>query len=681
MSHSVLRIVWLGLALAGPIFAQAPARSIQKDLSLARAKTLAASVDSLLDQGLKAIGKEPTVRIDDAAFLRRAYLQIVGRIPTEAEASAFLGDLSSDKRAHLVDALLDSPGHTSTMANWWFDLLRVKSRQRQLSGEPFAHWIREAIRCDLPYDQFVRELVTATGPGHKEGCGATGYLLRDANMPHDAMANTLRLFLGTRLECAQCHNHPTEHWTQKDFYAMAAFFGGIRYRADVNTQTVATLRKTAATGSDREKQAARRILQTMGNGIAGSGTGIERLPDDYKYEDGKPKDPVFATTIFGAKVELPRPPATAPGRPRLRARMTPMPSPEVQSRDAFAGWLTSARNQRFLTVITGRMWQRTFGRGLIEPVDDLKESTQAVYPELQRHLESMLVELDFDLRQFERVLCLTQLFQRACPTTDPAEDQAFAFQGPMLRRLSAEQIWDSLLTLVFADLDDRIRPTDARARDVYDRFAQLEQGSEAQLEAMLNQTPRPQATTVTAQATAALLPDSDRQAQGRALLRQYTVARRAGNTAEMDRLVAQFHAMGFPVPGERAARGREGDLLRASDLVQPAAQGHLLRQFGQSDRETIDAGNREANVPQALTLLNGFLDQRVLSGGSSLRQSLSTARTPTDRVRTAFLCTLSRPPRSAELAVWVPAIERDSENATRDLVWVLCNSNEFRFQP
>ena len=321
MSHPWLRKLCLLATLTSASIAQAPARSIQKDLSPAQAKELAASVDVLLDAGLKSLGKEPTARIDDAGYVRRAYLQLVGRIPTEAEASAFLGDMSSDKRTRLIDTLIDSPGHTSTMSNWWFDLLRVKSRQRQLSGEPFAHWIREAVRCDMPYDQFVRELVTATGPGHKEGCGATGYLLRDANMPHDAMANTLRLFLGTRLECAQCHNHPTDHWTQKDFYAMAAFFGGIRYRADVNTQTIASLRKTAATGTDRDKQAARRVLQTMGTGIAGSGTGQERLPDDYKYDDGKPKDPVFATTIFGAKVELPRPQPTAAGRPRLRAQI------------------------------------------------------------------------------------------------------------------------------------------------------------------------------------------------------------------------------------------------------------------------------------------------------------------------------------------------------------------------
>ncbi|MCY2956666.1 MAG: DUF1549 domain-containing protein [Planctomycetota bacterium] len=677
MRHFKIALAVIVMLMASAV-AQQPTRPIQVGMTLAKAKAAAARIDVLLAEGLRQQNLLPMPLIKDATFLRRSYLTLSGRIPDQAEAEAFFDSKATDKRALLIDQLLDSKGHTSTTVNWWFDLLRVKSRQRQISGEPFAHWLREAVRTDLAYDQFVRQMLTATGPAHAEGAGATGFLLRDANMPHDAMANTLRLFLGTRLECAQCHNHPFDHWTQKEFFEMAAFFGGIKYRAELNREFMTTMRTAANTGDDRAKQAARNLIQSLTAGISGTGSGIERLPDDYKYEDAKPKQQVFATTLFGAKVNLPRAKSEPVVRSRMRQREEAAPQPENQSREALAKWLTTAQNQRFITVITNRIWQRTFGRGLIDPVDDLKDDTKAVHPKLQSYLESLLIDLKFDLRQFERVLCLSQLFQRECPTTDPTPDQAYAFAGPVLRRMSAEQLWDSLLTLVYEDLDQRIRDTDARARDSYERFAKALVATPEELQALLQRSRRP----ATPAATVASLPqDSEQRQQARTLLRQFTLAQKQNNAAEVARLTSALRELGLPVPGERAARGREGDLIRASDLVQPAPQGHLLRQFGQSDRETIDGANREANVPQALTLLNGFLDQRVLSGASSLRQKLASAQTTTNRIRTAYLSTLSREPRSDEQSRWQTTVDRDGDNGLRDLVWVLCNSNEFRFIP
>ena len=136
--------------------------------------------------------------------------------------------------------------------------------------------------------------------------------------------------------------------------------------------------------------------------------------------------------------------------------------------------------------------------------------------------------------------------------------------------------------------------------------------------------------------------------------------------------------MGVPL-GQRASRGREGDLLRASDLQQPAPPNHLLRQFGQSSRETMDSASTAATVPQVMTLLNGFLDQRVLEGQSALRASLETAENGERRVRVAFLTTLNREPTTAETQDWRRAIAIDGDGVVKDLVWVLCNSNEFRF--
>jgi hypothetical protein len=349
-----------------------------------------------------------------------------------------------------------------------------------------------------------------------------------------------------------------------------------------------------------------------------------------------------------------------------------------------AQWLTSPKNPQFAKVIANRMWARTFGAGVVEPIDDWKKDTVAVHPELMVALEKLMVELDFDLRQFERVLVHMQLFQRESPNGDAQPGQVVTFRGPVLRRLSAEQMWDSLLTLVFADIDDRLRPLDERAKPVYDQFAELAKADAKELLAMVDQrrgpgaSPRQQDQKRQEEIKRQLAADADLQKRAQPLLRELAAARRAGDQKKVQDLAQQLEAMGLPL-GQRAARGREGDLVRASDLTQPAPPNHLLRQFGQSDRETVDAASTAATVPQVLTLLNGFLDQRVLEGQSALRADLETAANGERRVRIAFLSTLNREPSPQEATDWRKSIAIHGEAVVKDLVWVLCNSNEFRF--
>ena len=667
---------------------QRPARNVDSVRPLAKVKEDAARLDALLERGLQRRGEQALADVDDATFVRRAYLTIVGRIPTLAETERFLADQAADKRDLLVDLLLNLPGRTSHFANFWFDLLRVKSRQQDLSGEPYAHWLRTSIQQDKPYDQMVRELLTASGAGHQQGNGATGMLLRDKNMPHDAMANALRLFLGTRMECAQCHNHPFEHWTQKEFFEMAAFFGGLRYRDENALPNLVGLRGELAGVDDRVRQQALQLVRRMNQGLDGSGTGVEKLPADYKYDDAKPGTPVAADTLFGAKVKL-KPPEgraqAARGTARERARARSGNSmPEVDSRGTLADWMTGRKNPMFAKVIANRMWARTFGQGLVEPVDDWKKETEAVHPELLAAVEKLMVDLDFDLRQFERVLLHTKLFGRAAPGEDGKPGEPFSFRGPQLRRLTAEQMWDSLLTLVFADIDERLRPVDERAKAVYDQYAELVKADAKELLAMVEQRrgaampPRQAEQKRAEEARAKLAADAELQKQAQPLLRELQQARRQGNQKRVAELAEELQRLGLPL-GQRAARGREGDLLRASDLAQPAPPNHLLRQFGQSDRETVDAMSSVATVPQVLTLLNGFLDQRVLEGQSALRANLETAPNGERRVRIAFLSTLNREPTPAEAQDWRKAIAIHGEAVVKDLVWVLCNSNEFRF--
>ena len=688
-------------ALAGPVaWAQAPTRSVTQGLSQARVRAEAARIDTLLDAGLRKAGVEPAPELDDQAFARRAHLTIVGRNPTLAELDAFLADSDPARRDRLVDRLLDSPGRTAHETNGWADLLRARTRlMRQVSGEPFLAWIRGAIAADMPYDEFVRAMLTAEGAAHKEGNGATGFLLRDLGMPHDAMANTLRLFLGTRLECAQCHNHPSDKWTQKQFFEMAAFFGGIQYRSPEETaKAAATVRALARDGSRAEQQVARQLLQNIDAGIRGTGTGVEKLPDDYKYGDAKPKEPVFANTIFGADVKLPRPNQQAQPAPRTRARpaqqRTAAPAAQVESRRHFADWLTARDNPRFAQVIANRMWQRTFGRGLIEPVDDIRDGTKAVHPELMDHLASLVRQLDYDLRQFQRVLLHTKLSRRAAVDADAGSIAPFLFEGPVLQRLSAEQMWDSMLALVLDDLDERLRPADARAREVYDRFEELATADEAALRTTLERSAlrvsdpqafrAQQAERAREEAAKRLAEQKDLEAKVAPLFREYLAARRSGDLVAAQKLADEIQKLGFTIPGERLQRATgasDTSLARAVDLPQPAPASHLLRQFGQSDRETVDSATREGSVPQVLTLMNGFVDQRIMAAGSALRRDLEAADTPAAKVEVAFLTILGRKPNEAEQEAWRPVVVLEKDAGLRDLVWVLCNSSEFKFVP
>lgn len=662
---------------------QRPARTVESVRPLSQVLEDAARIDALLERGLQRRNEAPLPLVDDATFVRRAFLTIAGRIPTLAETERFLADQDADKRHILCDRLLDSPGRTSHFTNFWFDQLRVKSRQEAFSGEPFAHYIRTSVQQDKPYDTFAQEMLTAEGPGHKPGNGATGMLLRDMNMPHDAMANALRLFLGTRMECAQCHNHPFDVWTQKQFYQMAAFFGGIRYRDDTSLPNLVGLRSELASADERTRQQVLQIVRRFNQGIDGSGSGTEKLPADYKYPDAKPGTPVLANTIFGADVKL-RYPEQKKGEPQRKAareRGRPQ-APEIDSREALAEWMTSPKNPLFTKVIGNRMWARTFGLGLVEPIDDWKKDTAAVHPEVLDQLAKILVDVDFDLRQFERVLVHTKLFQRATPTVDPVPGEPFAFAGPVMRRMTAEQLWDSLLTLVFDDVDERLRAPDTLAKPIYDYYGELSKADAQDLIEMVKQgrgqPMRAQQQKMAEEARAQLAADSELQKRARPLMRQLVEARRQGDQVRIAEVTSELQRMGVPL-GQRASRGREGDLVRASDLVQPAPPNHLLRQFGQSDRATVDGASTAATVPQVLTLLNGFLDQRVLEGQSALRRDLETAPNGERRVRIAFLTTLNREPSEAEVQTWRKAIAVQGESVVKDLVWVLCNSNEFRF--
>lgn len=725
MRGALILALWPAVAGAAPVDpspvgpSEVPAG---RSVSAAEVSDRAGEIDRLVRQELDRRGLRPLPITDDATYLRRTYLAVAGRIPSLAEEEAFRTDATPTKRHALVDRLLEGRGHESHMFHWFADLLRAQTKlAKYTSGEPYIHFLKDAIAQNRPYDEVVRDLLTADGPAHAAGNGATGYALRDRGMPEDHIANTVRVFLGTRVECAQCHDHPFDRWKQSDFYGMVAFNGGLDYvHDDEPTARLAAFgRELRRAGSVEARRAFRRMIRPATSGLSGSGTGVAVLPDDYKYDDAAPGSLVRAAPLFGADVPLPEAaPEDEPGpdrrvkerRKRIKDALqgkakgkgrrsnAAARAPEVDSRQAFAEWLASPDNPRFTTVIANRMWKRVMGVGLIEPVDDLRDDTVASDPALMAELERLMRDVGYDLRQFQRVLLHTDLWQREAMAPGGFGDQAetgaevasaapigTAFAGPALRRMTAEQLWDSLVTLIIPDVDATLAAPGYGAREVYARFEEAGSMSDEELREwveieQLRVTDKKQYKRERARQNA---DERTEVRRARSLVKKLGRAQRRGRDRLVRELTVRLEQLGWTTAEvEQALRGR--DLERASDLPSPVEPGHFLWQFGQSEREQIEASNTEANVPQALNLLNGFVEDELLSRPNAVvLEAVRAARTTDQRIDTAFRGVLGRAPTAAERAVWAPDFELKDEadvaTAVDDLLWTLLNTHEFLF--
>ncbi|NLT71048.1 MAG: DUF1549 domain-containing protein [Verrucomicrobiaceae bacterium] len=414
-----------------------------------------ATIDRLLRESFEENQVTPNPVITDEVFVRRIHLDLIGRIPTREETTAFLESTDPAKRAALIDRLIGSEGYQSHLYNYFADLLRVRTNltgggQSITAGLAYEQWIKSAIRENKPYDEFVYELVTAVGKVWKNP--AIGYTLRDFGMPLDNFAMTSQLFLGTQIVCAQCHNHPFDAMTQQDYYRFAAFTFGL---AGVNShplprRSLAVVErrrgeKVPAAQAARLRKAAVDVLFPLRFTTVHESTRPLRLPTDYQYDDAAPRSVVEPSTLFGKEADF-----SADDYPAI----------------AFGEWLTAPENPRFTKVIVNRLWKRAFGLGLIEPVDDIKDNTVATNAALMDHLEELMIALDYDIRAFLRILYRTDAYQREASLEEPVPGAPYYFPGPLLRRMSAEQIWDSLVAMTVPDPDapEALRELTARKR-------------------------------------------------------------------------------------------------------------------------------------------------------------------------------------------------------------------------
>lgn len=670
-----------------------------------RADQISARIDSLIEEGYKANKIKPNEPAGDETFLRRIYLDVVGRIPSQQEAREFLESTEAGKRAKLIDKLLESEGFVSHTYNWWADILRVQSNMggnnNNQAGQAYAAWVKDAVRNNMPYDQFVSKLVTAEG--YVWSNGAVGYYLRDAGMPLDNMSNTVQIFLGTRLACAQCHNHPFDVWTQKDYYEMAAFTHNVDTAAIANAALEKDMKaayekieKDKSSKTARMKPAMKRIvdgiLEPLKNGVGENGTKELKLPSDYKYDDAKPGEPVKAHTIFGKKV-----------------------SSKKEGREEYARWMTSPENPRFTMVMANRLWQRVMGRGLIEPMDDFKDDTEASNVALMRYLTQQFSRGKYDVKNMLRSMYNTKTYQRQTTTGDVPGDKPYHFPGPVLRRMTAEQIWDSICTLVIPNPDIRLRgqgytvamesrrkeaemiekaqPSDIVA--VAEKFAgqdyELELKAGAAREKLTRARQAKDAGAI--QAAQKELNDANNARDGIADLARNELLKLTA-TKSKGQFVATLRPPGSnmmddknkklePVADSQTAsqwNGYGDEYYRASELPSPAPAGHFLREFGQSNRESIENSSQEATVSQALSLMNGPLFDKLTMENTQLMQRFHGASTDEGRANAIFLSLFSRKPTDEERTLCRLTVEdKGKADGWKHIIWALLNTREFVF--
>jgi hypothetical protein len=379
------------------------------DMSPGDARALTARIDAVLATRWAEAKIGPVAVADDAEFLRRVSLDLIGKIPTAAEARDFLDDPSRDKRSALIERLLDSPAYTTRATETWRRLLLPEADTEDLARQvapSFEAWLRRKVIEEAGYDRIVREILTAKLSNRNtdvvvsrlEPSPASYYAAKEGK-PENLAAGVTRVFLGVRLECAQCHNHPFAPWKREQFWSLAAFF------ADVPRET-----PEGALAVPRERGAApRRELLIPGT-----------------------KKVVKATHLDGS---------------------SPLWRPRADTREILAEWVTAPGNPYFARAVVNRVWARFFGRGLIEPVDDLGTDADPELSSLLDELAGQFRSHDYNLKFLIRVLAATRAYNLSS-VANPSESTMPIFASMPVRGLSPGQLFDSLARATGADAPD-----------------------------------------------------------------------------------------------------------------------------------------------------------------------------------------------------------------------------------
>lgn len=373
-------------------------------------------VDEYVFAKLRKLRMNPSPPADDGVFLRRACLDLLGLLPTAEEARRFVADERADKRSRLIDVLLTRPEFADRWALLWSDLLRNEEKTLDRKGvQNFHAWIRQSFAQGKPLDRFARELIASRGSTYKQPAANYYRAMRD---PLTRAESTAQLFLGVRLGCAKCHNHPFDRWTQDDYYGWANLFARVQYKIVENNR------------KDRF---------------------------DKNEFDGE------QIVFMADEGEVNHAVTGQPAPPRFLGETTTPVDPDGDRLVQLSEWIAGRENDRFARAQVNRIWQQLMGRGIVDPIDDFRATNPPSNPELLDALADDFVQSGFNLRHMIRVIMNSRTYQLSSVPNDTNRDDVANFSHPVVRRLSAEQMLDALAQVSGAPIEFNGYPLGLRA--------------------------------------------------------------------------------------------------------------------------------------------------------------------------------------------------------------------------
>lgn len=569
--------------------------------------TYSGLIDSTLDKQYIEAKITPLSRISNDAFIRRAYLTIIGRNPTYSEYEMFNKATDPNKRQGLIQFLIKHPGFVSHSFNFWAESLRLRDKLSNInnfSGGPYIDYIKDSIAVNKPYTKFVTDLLTASGSYYDNP--ATGYFYRDLGMPMDNLIATGKVFMGTDIGCAQCHDDPFQDFTQMQFYKMAALFTQVelRGRGKDKDPAIAARQKALREEVDvlikADPTKNRGLNNQINNFVAAMRANLEvepkrelKLPHDYKYPDAKPQDLVIPAVLSG-KVALKH---------------------KEDMRLDVVTWLVNPEHPTFTKNIVNRYWKWVFGKYIIEDYDNIHDKPK-LNSDLMNVLAKIMVSVGYDSKQFLYVLYNTKLFQRELYDGAYTNSDKFVFIGPVKQRLTAEQLWDSVLSIAI-DKPDTFKLT------FQDEYVKVMQYS----------------------------------------IEDLTIDRLKQKQDEYQKIIRSKY--------DAAPKVRNFVLVRASEVNDNNPVNTILEQLGRSDRELIDTSSREGSVTQVISFMNGQLAEIAVNKDTYLAKSVA-GKDPSQTIEIIFKSILARTPTIDEKSKFV-GVQDD------DIIWALVNSSEFKF--
>jgi Protein of unknown function (DUF1549)/Protein of unknown function (DUF1553) len=413
---------------AKPVAKVAPAET--KPAQPMDVKAVAKFIDAEINKKLAEAKIKPSARSSDAEFVRRVSLDIAGVIPSADRVTAFIDSSDADKRAKLIDELLASPKFGERLADTWAtQMYPIESTNRFLTKAPLHKYLAETFNANKPWDQMAREIITAEGEVDK--LGAVTYFA--ANQGVDKITDSIgKLFLGVQIQCANCHNHPFTHWKQVEYWGLAQFFYNVNINAPRNGKDKDTTVSVSETARPNRR--------------------FNPLPESAKSV--KPK-------LLGAnEVSLS---SSKPYRPVL------------------ADWMCTSDNPFFSKAKVNRVWAQYFGKGIVNPIDDLSDENEPSHPELLNGLAKEFSRGGFDLKNLVRAICLSDAYQRTSQPTPENKEDKVLYSRMEIKVLSPEQLYDSLMAVTGGFEGGRPGPAPkAKGGPVTprDRFVQFFMGSE-----------------------------------------------------------------------------------------------------------------------------------------------------------------------------------------------------------